>query len=67
MARSIFLTPVAQNDFPRSGFFCGWRTFLVVPLRQQGEFVGTLGARRTEVRPFTPGRSSFWKLSPIKP
>ena len=32
------------------------RTFLLVPLRQQGEFIGTLGARRTEVRPFTPAQ-----------
>jgi GAF domain-containing protein len=30
------------------------RTFLIVPLRQQGEFIGTLNARRIEVRPFTP-------------
>ena len=28
--------------------------FLAVPLRQQGEFIGSLIARRTEVRPFTP-------------
>ena len=32
----------------------GWRTFLAVPLRQQGELIGTLTARRIEVRPFTP-------------
>ena len=32
------------------------RTFLVVPLRQQGELVGTLIARRIEVRPFTPAQ-----------
>src|SRR5215470_228826 len=32
----------------------GWRTFLSVPLRQQGEFIGSLIARRTEMRPFTP-------------
>ena len=29
---------------------------LVVPLRQQGEFIGGLSARRTEVRPFTPAQ-----------
>ena len=29
---------------------------LVVPLRQQGEFIGALNARRTEVRPFTPAQ-----------
>ena len=43
----------AQNDFPGVGVTIGARTFLVVPLRQQGKLVGTLGARRTEVRPFT--------------
>src|SRR5215467_11611408 len=32
------------------------RTFLIVPLRQQGEFIGTLNARRVEVRPFTPAQ-----------
>ena len=32
------------------------RTFLVVPLRQQGELIGALNARRTEVRPFTPAQ-----------
>ena len=32
------------------------RTFLAVPLRQQGELIGTLNARRTEVRPFTPAQ-----------
>src|SRR6185503_107473 len=30
-----------------------WRTFLAAPLRQRGELIGVLGARRTEVRPFT--------------
>ena len=34
----------------------GWRTFLAVPLRQQGELIGALLARRTEVRPFTPAQ-----------
>ena len=29
------------------------RTFLIVPFRQQGELIGVLIARRTEVRPFT--------------
>src|SRR4029453_11919442 len=45
----------AQNDFPMLGSTGGGlRTFLLVPLRQQGELVGTLSARRMEVRPFTP-------------
>src|SRR5262249_5662370 len=33
-----------------------WRTYLGVPLRQQGELIGRLGARRVEVRPFTPAQ-----------
>ena len=46
----------AQNDFPTLGSVSDWRTFLVVPLRQQGELIGTLNARRIEVRPFTPAQ-----------
>ena len=46
----------AQNDFPMLGSGGIVRTFLAVPLRQQGELVGTLIARRTEVRPFTPAQ-----------
>ena len=46
----------AQNDFPTLGSVSGWRTFLAVPLRQQGELIGVLSARRTEVRPFTPAQ-----------
>ena len=44
----------AQNDFPMLGSAGGWHTFLGAPLRQQGELIGGLFARRTEVRPFTP-------------
>src|SRR5262249_14322812 len=43
-----------QNDFPTFGTFSGSRTYLIVPLRQEGELIGNLAARRTEVRPFTP-------------
>jgi GAF domain-containing protein len=46
----------AQNDFPMLGSAGTWRTWLVVPLRQQGELIGSLGARRFEVRPFTPAQ-----------
>ena len=46
----------AQNDFPTVGSAGGSRTFLVVPLRQQGELIGALSARRIEVRPFTPAQ-----------
>src|SRR5688500_661119 len=43
----------AQNDFPTLGVVGGFRTFLAAPLRQQGELIGFLGARRIEVRPFS--------------
>jgi GAF domain-containing protein len=46
----------AQNDFPTLGFVTGSRTFVFVPLRQQGELIGELVARRSEVRPFTPAQ-----------
>ena len=46
----------AQNDFPTLGSTGGYRTFLAVPLRQQGELIGSLTARRIEVRPFTPAQ-----------
>jgi two-component system NtrC family sensor kinase len=41
-----------RNDFPTLGVIA--LTLLIVPLSQQGELIGTLSARRTEVRPFTP-------------
>ncbi len=56
MARSTFPTSAQQNDFPTLGSAGGLRTFLAAPLRQQGELIGTLTARRTEVRPFTPAQ-----------
>ena len=46
----------AQKRFSNVGFRRGLRTFLAVPLRQQGELIGTLNARRIEVRPFTPAQ-----------
>ncbi len=45
-----------QNDNPMLGSIRDWRSFLSVPLRQHGEFIGTLNARRSEVRPFTPAQ-----------
>ena len=47
--RDVFPT-VAASAGARS------RTFLIVPLRQQGEFIGTLNARRMAVCPFTPAQ-----------
>ena len=38
------------------GLVVGFRTFLSVPLRQQGQLIGTLNARRIEVRLFTPAQ-----------
>ncbi|HSE84745.1 MAG TPA: GAF domain-containing protein, partial [Candidatus Binatia bacterium] len=46
----------AQNDLMVSPPAGGWRTGLSVPLRQQGEVIGLLNARRTEVHPFTPAQ-----------
>src|SRR5262249_754602 len=46
----------AQTDFPSLGSRSDTRTYLAVPLRQKGEFIGGLIARRTEVRPFTPAQ-----------
>ena len=47
----------AQNDFPTAATIS--RTFLFVPLRQQGELIGVLAARRTEMRPFTPAQTKL--------
>src|SRR6267142_2179781 len=41
-----------RNDL-QLGVVGSWRTVLAVPLCQQGELIGSLNARRTEVRPFT--------------
>ena len=49
----------AQNQFPTMGSVGIARTFLIVPLRQQGELIGTLIARRSEVRPFTPAQTKL--------
>ena len=45
-----------RNDFPDLGSIIGFRTFLAAPLRQQDELIGSLNARRNEVRPFTPAQ-----------
>ena len=43
----------AQNELPKFGKEIGICSFLGAPLRQHGELVGMLAARRTQVRPFT--------------
>jgi GAF domain-containing protein len=45
-----------RDEFPTLGLVTGFRTFLAAPLRQKGEVIGTLNARRMEVRPFTPAQ-----------
>ena len=45
-----------QNDFSMFRSPAPARTYLLVPLRLQKELVGTLTARRIEVRPFTPAQ-----------
>ena len=54
MAHSTFPTSVRRTIFQLGS--AGWRAFLAVPLRQQGEFIGGLFARRMDVRPFTPAQ-----------
>ena len=56
MARSTFQTSASRTISQRWRSRSGSRTFLIVPLRQQEEFIGALVARRTEVRPFTPAQ-----------
>ena len=56
MARSTFPTSARRTISQRWVPVGNFRTFLAVPLRQQGELVGALFARRTEVRPFTPAQ-----------
>src|SRR5690242_19995944 len=46
----------AQHDFPTLASVSSFRTYLGAPLRRHGEIIGGLGARRTEVRPFTPAQ-----------
>ena len=53
-ARFTFPTSARKTTF--KSWFSGWRTFLAVPLRQHGELIGGLTARRIEVRPFTPAQ-----------
>jgi GAF domain-containing protein len=45
-----------QNDFPLLGVRRNFRSFLAAPLRQHGELIGILTARRADVRPFTPAQ-----------
>src|SRR5262249_37671360 len=52
---TLHVPDVREHDFQITNS-SGSRTHLFVPLRQKGEFIGTLSAPRTEVRPFTPAQ-----------
>ena len=54
-ARSIFPMS-ARRPISRSRFHQRVAHLFIVPLRQQGDLIGALVARRIEVRPFTPAQ-----------
>ena len=56
MARFTFPTSARRTNFQCWVPSAAGARFLAVPLRQQGELIGDLNARRTEVRPFTPAQ-----------
>ena len=51
---TLHVPDVRERNELQLGLVGGWRTLLSVPLRQQRELIGSLNARRIEVRPFTP-------------
>ena len=54
---TLHIPDVARAErFPNVGFRQRLAHCLGVPLRQQGELIGALIARRIEVRPFTPAQ-----------
>ena len=54
-------TRAVQDNFPMLGVAGGFRTYLSVPLFQKGDLIGTLNARRIEVRPFTPAQIKLFE------
>jgi GAF domain-containing protein len=53
---TLHIPDVSEQNDPQIVNISGWRSFLAVPLRQQGELIGGLTTRRMEVRPFTPAQ-----------
>jgi two-component system, NtrC family, sensor kinase len=53
---TLHIPDVSEQNDSQIVNISGWRRFLAVPLRQQGELIGGLTARRMEVRPFTPAQ-----------
>ena len=57
MALFIFrMFMLCRMNFRWLGASGEFSTFLSAPLRQQDQLIGTLSARRTELRPFTPAQ-----------
>jgi GAF domain-containing protein/anti-sigma regulatory factor (Ser/Thr protein kinase) len=55
--RGTFHVPdVRERNDLQLGVVGAWRTVLAVPLCQKGDLIGSLNARRMEVRPFTPAQ-----------
>ena len=50
---TLHVPDAREREELQIGIIGGWRTLLSVPLRQQGELIGALNARRMDVRPFT--------------
>ena len=53
---TLHIPDASEQNEPQIVNISGWRSFLAVPLRQKGELIGGLTARRMEMRPFTPAQ-----------
>src|SRR5436190_22399938 len=53
---TLHVPDVRERSELQLGVVGGWLTLLSVALRQQGELIGSLNARRIELRPFTPAQ-----------
>ncbi|TKS59094.1 MAG: hypothetical protein EWM72_02490 [Nitrospira sp.] len=53
---TLHVPDVRERNELQLGLVGGWRTLLSVALHQQRELIGSLNARRIEVRPFTPAQ-----------
>ena len=62
--------PSEGDDFPEGRELArhqGHRTVLSVPLLREGESVGAISLRRTEVQPFSDKQIACSRLSPTRP
>jgi GAF domain-containing protein len=53
---TLHVPDVRRQTAPAMGSIGGFCSYLGIPLRQKNEFIGTLAARRMELRPFTPAQ-----------